>query len=555
MRKLILFVVVVTLLSSTVAAQTNDFTYQGTLNLSGSAANGNYDFEFRLFDAENGGAQVGATATRTGVSVSNGAFSVSLSFTGAFPGADRWMEIAVRQAGSGGGYQQLLPRVKVNSSPYSIKSQVADTAANATNATTANNALSLGGVAANQYVQTTDPRLTDARTPTAGSPNYIQNQNTGAQAASNFNISGNGTAGGTLTGNTLDATTQLNINGVRAFTINGLYSTPDFPLGPSNTFAGPGAGINTIPDPNTGVSFGKDNSFFGARAGIANVTGIGNSFFGVKAGEANTNGGRNSFFGVRAGESNTSGGDNSFFGVLAGRGTTGGNGNTFVGRNAGSLNTTGDYNTALGYLSSVSSDLLFATAIGAESVASQSNSIFLGRPGGEDTVRIAGPTSLNGNLVVAGGNIILFQSPVALTSLGTSGGSALCRNGSSQIALCSSSLRYKSNISPFFSGLDLVTRLRPISFDWIDGQPRDLGLGAEDVAAIEPLLVTYNEKGDVEGVKYDRIGVVLVNAVKEQQSEIDALKVQIDQQRLLIESLKQLVCAQNPQSAVCTQPK
>lgn len=543
MKKLLLTATLLAVFTVLAAAQTNEFSYQGSLNIAGAPANGNYDFEFRLFDAENGGAQVGATATRTGVSVVDGRFTVSLAFAGGFPGADRWLEIWVRPAGAG-GYQQLLPRVKMGSSPYSIKSQSAETAANATNAATANNALSLGGVAANQYVQTTDPRLTDARPPTAGSTNYIQNQSVAAQAASNFFIAGSGTAEGTLSGDILNAKTQLNINGVRAFTINGLYSTPDFPLGPSNTFAGPGAGINTIPDPNTGVSFGKDNSFFGARAGIANVTGIGNSFFGVKAGEANSNGGSNSFFGVRAGESNTSGGDNSFFGNLAGRGTTGGNGNTFVGRSAGSFNATGDYNTALGYLSSVSSDLQYATAIGAEAVVTNSNSIVLGRPGGEDTVRIAGPTSLSGNLVVGSGNVILFQSTVALTSLGTSGGSALCRNGSSQIALCSSSLRYKSNISPFFSGLDLVKRLRPISFDWIDGQPRDLGLGAEDVAAIEPLLVTYNEKGEVEGVKYDRIGVVLVNAVKEQQRQIDA---QRDQIRTLLAAL----CGLSPQLAIC----
>jgi len=49
---------------------------------------------------------------------------------------------------------------------------------------------------------------------------------------------------------------------------------------------------------------------------------------------------------------------------------------------------------------------------------------------------------------------------------------------------------------------------------------RDLGLGAEEVAAVEPLLVTYNSKGEVEGVKYDRIAVVLLNAVKEQQEQI-----------------------------------
>ncbi len=552
MKRLLILTFTLAALAMPIAAQTNDFTYQGSLFVAGVPANGTYDFEFRLFGASSGGPEVGVMNPRPGVTVTDGRFTVSLAFIAGFPGDDRWLEISVRPSGSGGGFQPLLPRVKIGSSPYSIKSQSAEIAANATNATTANNALSLGGVSANQYIQTSDPRLTDARPPTPGSTNYIQNQNTGAQAASNFNISGNGTAGGTLTGNTLDATTQLNINGVRAFTINGLFSSPGFPLALSNTFAGVGAGVNTTPDPNTSLSQGKENSFFGVRAGIANVTGYSNSFFGSQSGESNTNGFLNSFFGLRAGESNTGGDNNSFFGALAGGGNTGGEGNTFLGRNAGFNNSNGNNNSALGYLSSVSSDLQYATAIGAEAVVTNSNSVVLGRPGGEDTVRIAGPTSLNGNLVVASGNIILFQSPVALTTLGTAGGSALCRNGSSQIALCSSSLRYKTEIRNFESGLRLIDRLRPITFNWIDGQPRDLGLGAEDVAAIEPLLVTYNEKGEVEGVKYDRIGVVLVNVVKEQQSQIEALKTQIEEQRAITESLRQLVCAQNPSAAVCS---
>lgn len=40
---------------------------------------------------------------------------------------------------------------------------------------------------------------------------------------------------------------------------------------------------------------------------------------------------------------------------------------------------------------------------------------------------------------------------------------------------------------------------------WLGRQEDVLGLGAENVAAIDPLLVTYNSKGEVEGVKYDRI--------------------------------------------------
>jgi len=38
----------------------------------------------------------------------------------------------------------------------------------------------------------------------------------------------------------------------------------------------------------------------------------------------------------------------------------------------------------------------------------------------------------------------------------------------------------------------------------IDRTP-DVGFGAEDVAAIDPLFVTHNDKGDVEGVKYERL--------------------------------------------------
>ena len=45
----------------------------------------------------------------------------------------------------------------------------------------------------------------------------------------------------------------------------------------------------------------------------------------------------------------------------------------------------------------------------------------------------------------------------------------------------------------------------------------DMGLVAEEVNAVEPLLTTTNTSGAVEGVKYDRVGVVLINAVKEQQ--------------------------------------
>ncbi|MGE3467815.1 MAG: hypothetical protein AB7J13_12905, partial [Pyrinomonadaceae bacterium] len=168
---LFMALVCVVLFAGSIAAQTTVFTYQGSLNDGATPANANYDFDFRLFDTLNGGTQQGATITVNSVAVANGIFTVGLDFGAQFPGANRFLEIRVRQTGAG-AFTLLTPRQPVNSSPYSIKSLNAETAMNAT---TADNALSLGGVAANQYVVTTDPRMTDARPPTAGSANYIQN--------------------------------------------------------------------------------------------------------------------------------------------------------------------------------------------------------------------------------------------------------------------------------------------------------------------------------------------------------------------------------------------
>ncbi|HXM36420.1 MAG TPA: DNRLRE domain-containing protein [Pyrinomonadaceae bacterium] len=152
----------------------------------------------------------------------------------------------------------------------------------AATADTASNAAQLGGVDAAQFIKGTDPRLTDSRQPSAGSANYIQNTKT-PQAGADFNVSGNGTAAGTLSGNVVNATTQYNIGGQR---ILGNAGT-------RNLFAGVGTG--------TSNTNGFHNAFVGYQAGNANTTGHNNSFFGQSAGENNTEGAFNSFFGSGAG--------------------------------------------------------------------------------------------------------------------------------------------------------------------------------------------------------------------------------------------------------------
>ena len=558
-------------------AQGTPFTYQGKLTENASAANGSYQMQFALYDAAAGGSQIGGSAQFTAVQVTNGIFTVNLDFgANAFPGASRFLEISV-YSGATNSFVALNPRQPVTSAPYAIRSR------SSTNADTSENSNNLGGIPANQYVQTNDARLSDDRDPLPGSANYIQNT-TSPQSSADFNISGNGTAGGTLSANAINSNSQYNIGNSRVLSV----------AGTNNTFTGFGAG---------GANNGANNSFFGRSAGFDNTTGAQNSFFGSFAGANNTTGAENAFFGSGAGDANTTGNLNSFFGRGAGGANTSGSSNTFVGRESGLLNTTGFFNafvgrnagganttgaqntffggnagfgnvsgnnntyigfnagspvggnsnntyignntgnssssgsnnTLLGYNATISAGsggfVVNSTAIGAGAVVTESNRIVLGTPA-EDVV-------IPGDLSADYTTVRLIQ----INELGISGSQDICRNSSGIVSGCSSSRRYKTDITPFNSGLSLINRLRPVTFKWkSDGSP-DLGLVAEEVAEIEPLLASYKD-GRVEGVKYNRLGVVLLNAVKEQQAQIESLKRQI-------ELLKRLVCAENPSAEIC----
>jgi hypothetical protein len=122
-----------------------------------------------------------------------------------------------------------------------------------------------------------------------------------------------------------------------------------------------------------------------------------------------------------------------------------------------------------------------------------------------------------------------------LFSLGTGGSTPLCLNSNpAQVSACSSSLRYKTNIASFAGGLEIINRLRPISFTWKQGGKKDIGLGAEEVEKVEPLLTFRNDKGETEGVKYNQLSAVFINAFKEQQAQISHQQEQIERQQKLI---------------------
>lgn len=157
----IIFLILLFSAAHSAFSQTSAFNFQGRLNDGANPANGNYDLRFKLFDAITGGAELGSI-DRPNLQLINGVFSTALDFGPlAFQnGGDRFLEIAVRPAGSPNAYVVLGARQQLLSVPFAVRSlnsTNAVNAANATNATTAQNSLSLGGVSASNYAKLNSP--------------------------------------------------------------------------------------------------------------------------------------------------------------------------------------------------------------------------------------------------------------------------------------------------------------------------------------------------------------------------------------------------------------
>ncbi len=88
-----------------------------------------------------------------------------------------------------------------------------------------------------------------------------------------------------------------------------------------------------------------------------------------------------------------------------------------------------------------------------------------------------------------------------------------------------SSRRWKTNIRTLDGALEKVQRLRGVSYDWKEGGKHDIGLIAEEVGEVIPEVVAYEANGkDTRAVDYPRLVAVLIEAIKEQQKQIEALQ-------------------------------
>ena len=95
-----------------------------------------------------------------------------------------------------------------------------------------------------------------------------------------------------------------------------------------------------------------------------------------------------------------------------------------------------------------------------------------------------------------------------------------------------SSRRLKDNIRSLAGALDKVEQLRGVSFDWKTTGKHDVGLIAEEVAQVLPEAVSFEANGqDASSVDYSRLTAVLLQAIKEQQSEIRDLELQLGKLR------------------------
>jgi hypothetical protein len=373
------------------------------------------------------------------------------------------------------------------------------------------------GTSESNFIGTTDAQPFVVRTANARSlriePSSITffgfpiTTNTIAGSSSNLvsaGVRGATIAGGGVPGGDTDPDlTSENPNRVRDHygTVSGGYGndagdglgTPD-----DRAFAtvGGGRGNNAFGESST-IGGGDGNSATGFRSTVGggkNTTASGTNAT-VGGGEDNTASGSNATVG--GGESNCAGGIYSWAGGRRAKVRPGiGSGNSLTG--------TACEGVPLSGIGGDAGTFVWAGNQTTEFVSTGENQFL---------VRAVGGMAINANNPF--NNALRVNGTLRVDELGIAGGTTLCRNIGNVIAACSSSARYKRDIDDLELGLSAVLRLRAVGYRWKDSGQADVGFVAEEIAALDERLVTRNERGQVEGVKYDRLTALLANAVQE----------------------------------------
>lgn len=104
----------------------------------------------------------------------------------------------------------------------------------------------------------------------------------------------------------------------------------------------------------------------------------------------------------------------------------------------------------------------------------------------------------------------------------------------------SSDARFKTNISPITNSLQKVLALRGVHFNWntkafperMFSDKKTIGFIAQEVEKVVPEIVqTENTPEHYKSVHYDKVVALLVEAIKEQQKQINQLQKQVKKLR------------------------
>ncbi|TVQ34330.1 MAG: hypothetical protein EA370_10800, partial [Wenzhouxiangella sp.] len=484
---------------------TEHISYQGKLHQNGEPFSGTLPMIFRLWNEEIGGGQTGSDISMS-VAVSEGLFQVDLLFGSVFASEALWLEIEVNG-------QILEPRQRIRAAPLAVNALSAQSAPLTSRWSFTGQAIHYSS--GNVGIGTSTPAA------------ELQVRGSAAFGAGNISIDDKQN----FVGGGLDAVATAN----QSFTGGGIRARATG----NQSFVGGGV-RNDAMGSGSFVGGGRDNVAEGARSfvgGGQNNEALGSQSF-IAGGRENCAGGLRSWAGgwrakVRPGSEPVSGAG-SCFGLTYPGGD--GDAGTFIWAD----NTDADFvSTGPGqFLVRASGGVGLGTNNPAAMLhvvtPATSNPLRLD-VGGTQVFRVGIDGGLTVGSAVAAppaglrvaGNSVLIGN-VTVSNLGTSGGSALCRNASNVISLCSaSSARFKYDVAELESASELLGRLRPVSYRWIESGEAALGLIAEEVAEIEPRLAIYSAEGEVEGVNYRQLTAVLVKALQEQQAELTARNARI----------------------------
>jgi Chaperone of endosialidase/Head domain of trimeric autotransporter adhesin len=136
------------------------------------------------------------------------------------------------------------------------------------------------------------------------------------------------------------------------------------------------------------------------------------------------------------------------------------------------------------------------------------------------------------NLQTYGGNVSIGNTGVPAYQLEITGTAGKPGGGSWSNA---SDRRLKQNINPYTQGLQQLLQINPVTYQYneksgFDTKPEYVGIIAQDLQKIAPYMVSTVKRKDAEYLSVDNSAMtyMLINAVKEQQQQIELLKAEIE---------------------------